>query len=297
MFKIMKKYTIFLFLMFFVISCEDIDTLPDKKGNVSFRFELNDFNNSSTSNSRLSNASDWKHIFKDKAILKINNTKTGEVFNIEYSPENITNSLNIELPYGTYNFESIVSGSDFESFLGYELSGSFELLTPSIILDVNINTNYGLVTVNDNYVKEVYIMYGGNKINLFYSEDMFHYFIYVKNNLNINLSIIENIRETEIKRNLIIKEKTHYNFKLFIPIGVLSDIEVIIEPFDLIEEEIEILGYEFKEGDKLIITAEPRPGYYLSHWSVDGEIINKPGEWEFIMPNRDVEIIAYFEKF
>lgn len=60
------------------------------------------------------------------------------------------------------------------------------------------------------------------------------------------------------------------------------------------EENAEVV--EIKSGSKITLSAVSNPGFYFSHWEVNGSKSSEKEELEYTMPNRDVEIIGVFKK-
>lgn len=60
------------------------------------------------------------------------------------------------------------------------------------------------------------------------------------------------------------------------------------------EQNAEIV--EIKSGTKVSLAAVSNPGFYFSHWEVNGSKFSEKEELEYTMPNRDVEIIGIFKK-
>ncbi|MFD2203318.1 Ig-like domain-containing protein [Shivajiella indica] len=52
---------------------------------------------------------------------------------------------------------------------------------------------------------------------------------------------------------------------------------------------------EAKVGEVIVFAAEPEPGFYFSHWEVNGQKVSEKVEFEYTMPNSDVQIVGIFK--
>ena len=117
------------------------------------------------------------------------------------------------------------------------------------------------------------------------------------NQINKFLLITENIRNTIIKRNLLVESNKHYNYILKIQRGDINFIDLMLEPFELIEYIVPIGSLEYKKGDTLDIIAQPNFGWVFDYWTVNDTILeNKNTELMYIIPNYNVNIVAHFKK-
>jgi predicted thioesterase len=65
--------------------------------------------------------------------------------------------------------------------------------------------------------------------------------------------------------------------------------------FDNSSMEEELSEMEIKVGEVVTFQAEPNQGYFFSHWAVNGQKVSENPEFQYTMPNMDVEIIGHFK--
>ena len=204
--KLMLKIILVIILMFITTNCNRFD--EDFNGNVKFTINMVDFINQSPNNARTDNISTWEHIYIENMVLKIININNNQEYFINFNP-NIDRELTINIPYGEYKFESISEGGILEEYLPIKINGIFTLNTTNTIINMKATTEYGLVTLNHGFVSDVKLHIGVNKYNMTYLQERGYYYKYIKGGTNIELNITENIRNTIIKRNLLVESNKH----------------------------------------------------------------------------------------
>jgi hypothetical protein len=65
--------------------------------------------------------------------------------------------------------------------------------------------------------------------------------------------------------------------------------------FDNSAIEGELSEMEIKVGDVVTFQAEPNEGYFFSHWEVNKQKVSEKTEFQYTMPNFDVEIVGHFK--
>lgn len=61
-------------------------------------------------------------------------------------------------------------------------------------------------------------------------------------------------------------------------------------------DDIEVENFEFKVGEIIVFVAEPNPGYFFNYWEINGQKVSENSEFEFKMPDRDINVVGYFKK-
>lgn len=61
-------------------------------------------------------------------------------------------------------------------------------------------------------------------------------------------------------------------------------------------ENVNAQTFDFKVGQIIVFSAEANPGFIFSHWEVNGARVNENPEFEFKMPNQNVNVVAHFNK-
>lgn len=228
-------------ILFSLSSCIQEDTEAPQVGVVSFTgLNINTFNNNlGNSNSKLSDESQWKHILPLKLIITITNKFSGHEYEMILNPKYFLNSYQITLPYGEYSIEGEVTGNNVSNYLPFKIWGEFELKSNATDIILEGTTDYGLVTISDEYLKEAKLSEG----KFSYSNES--YYAYIKEGMQITIEIIEFFNNISFQKTINISRKNHYHFFLQIKEteeGQINFIELAIGPFTLISEGIEIEG-------------------------------------------------------
>jgi len=248
--EIMKNFSLLLLLSILsaivFTSCKDIESPAANMGEVKFTLSVPDFQNTGRPDARVEAPpanSDWKHIYADNAVLNITNIVNGLEYTLAYNPNNFPGSFSITLPYGSYSFESNVGGGVFERFLPYALEGEFRLNSGSMDITLEATTDYGLVTVKNQFVTKANISATGVVSKALYlNEGETFRYVYVQQGTVATLQIRESYEGTLIEKIITVSAYVHYNFVLKKGEGNVNIIDLIMDPFGLEEEETIIGG-------------------------------------------------------
>ncbi|MEX2594051.1 MAG: FISUMP domain-containing protein [Anditalea sp.] len=253
----MKSLTSCLILSFFLLGCSQMEQEDlSRSGEVRFKaVSLSSFSGNMP-HGRTDAASSWKHIFKDKAKLEVTNKNTGQTYVLDYNPNEFGEGIALSLPYGSYTYFSEVEGGKFRRYLPFRIEGEFILNAESLDLTLNATTDYGLITVKNEYISSLVISHGNDSYSMGLLEDVSHYFIYVRNGLTANLEIVETVENKLIERQVAVQPYSHYHFFLQITqtTGDANFIELALGEFELTEKGLEIDGNPFGSF------ADPRDG-------------------------------------
>ena len=212
--------------------------------------------------SRITGNSTWVNIFPNSANLVFTNKATGQQYDLEYNPNDFSVPYSISLPFGAYEYHSVVEGGVFSAFLPFEAKGEFTLDSQSLEISLKAETEYGLVTVKNQYVEKASISDGDTESDLVAHQDGLYWFMYVKGGTETTLNIKESFLGSTISRQLTIEANKHYNFILKINEneGDAVITEIIMAPFELNEEEILIGSSVFFEENGTIKCPQASPG-------------------------------------
>lgn len=228
---------IVLFILLILTSCFTKEEKPSESGILKLEsLELLTYASGNPNNGRTQESSPWNHVFKSDAVLKIKNTATGAEYSLNYDPNAFSGTEQVTLPYGDYTYTTEVIGNEYENYLPYKASGSFRLNVPVLLIKLDAETEYGLVTVENTNVKPNPVLIDGQQVSMNLMGN--YYYKYVRQNKNPVLEIIENIFGNTIRRSLTIAAYKHYNYVVRISDGSGKVIELILKDFELIEEEI-----------------------------------------------------------
>ncbi|AWW28755.1 hypothetical protein DN752_00620 [Echinicola strongylocentroti] len=250
------KSLIFLssFLLLLMGSCVQENHEKPQMGMLTISdIVLQDFGNYAL-NSRMSEVSEWKHIFPESATLLITNKATGQEYTLEYNPNDFTESYQIQLPFGKYIVYSEVEGRELEAFLPFVVTGEFALDNTSLDISLQANTEYGLVTV----AKSPLILGAelGGDYGLFDLKDSPFLYSYSKERqTRLIISLVDNEFYKEIGKGLTIDAYNHYHFYLkeTESQGMVNFIELAIGPFEYHEEYFDV-------GEKPLLTVTDEGG-------------------------------------
>ncbi|MBD8489483.1 fibrobacter succinogenes major paralogous domain-containing protein [Echinicola sp. CAU 1574] len=237
----MKNSIYYLSLLFLLATgCVQENLEAPKMGMVSFsEVTFEHFGNISPKG-RIAADSEWKHILTTFATMLITNKATGQEYTLEYNPSDFTEAYQIQLPYGEYTVYSRVEGLDYASFMPFTISGEFTLDETSLDISLQGSTEYGLVTVKNEFVQSANLR--GDQYGMQISDDGEVLYLYVKAGLSPTLTIYENFNGQAFQKKLDIVANNHYHFylKLTEVQGTVNFIELAIGPFEYHEGFLEI---------------------------------------------------------
>ncbi|MEX2593319.1 MAG: fibrobacter succinogenes major paralogous domain-containing protein [Anditalea sp.] len=211
----MKNSTLCLMLSFLLLGCTHMDQkILSRSGEVRFKGVSLDPFRGNMPNARTESASAWKHIFKDKAVLEVTDTNTGQIYSMDYNPNEFGDGFTLSLPYGSYRYFSEVEGGKFRRYLPFRIEGEFILNAESLDITLNATTDYGLITVRNQYLSSLEIRHGADPYGMGLLEDGTHYFVYIRNGLNPTLEIKDIFENQLITREIDVQAYNHYSFFL-----------------------------------------------------------------------------------
>ena len=243
-------------------SCEQEEhNLSELQGTVRFGGISLEFAPMGSPGSRITGNSTWVHVFPNSADLVFINKATGQQYVLKYNPNDFSVPYSITLPFGAYEYYSIVEGGIFSAFLPFEAKGEFFLDSQSLEISLEAETEYGLVTVKDQYVEDASVSDGEKSSDLVNHHDANYWFKYVKGGTKTTLNIKESFQGSTISRELNIVANRHYNFVLNLNNGPAKITDLILALFELEEEEI-LLGSssKFFEENGTIKCPKATPG-------------------------------------
>jgi surface protein len=257
-----KKPSLFQFILLVTLfSCvrEEKDLLT-REGNVRFGGISLEFAPMGSAGSRLAGASTWIHIFPNSVDLVFTNKVTNKEYILKYNPNDFSTPYSILLPFGSYSYYSKVEAGIFSDFLPFEATGEFTLDSQNLEISLKGQTDYGLVTVKDEFLDKAIVSNGNNESTLILPDGGNYRYKYVKGGTATTLKITESILGTTIHKEINVVAKTHYNFALKRGEGAANIINLAIDPFELEEEEIIIGSRIFFEENGTIKCPQASPG-------------------------------------
>lgn len=232
----MKNLLLLFVIPLFFISCVRDNNDNEKNNLVSFDVSMSIpsfgvYGTDKSANSQAAKSSTFEHIFKDEIDVVFTSTTTDFTTTLTVTPNDLSSTPSIELPYGTYSWTITndlirTEGVDyyFPEYLPVYGSGSVEVYSSNVSLDLLVDTDYGLVTVQKENIDSVKIILGQSfEKNLILNDNL--YYIYSFSSEALYLSIKENKYNTTIQTAIaetsVVKAKTHYNYIL-----AFSDVDV-----------------------------------------------------------------------
>lgn len=154
-----------------------------------------------------------------------------------------------------------MEGGISSAFVPFEARGEFFLDKQSLQITLEAETDYGLITLKNNYVEKASVSDGEEQSDFVLDPGSHYWFLYVKDGTAATLKIKESFKGTTISRELNIQAYKHYNFVLKLLEGTAAITDLMLAPFELEEEEILIgSGSEFFEENGIIKCPEATPG-------------------------------------
>ncbi|WP_439482267.1 BspA family leucine-rich repeat surface protein [Cyclobacterium plantarum] len=249
--KLFKNFPLHVALALVALySCEQGDQpLSPLQGSIRFGGISLVFSPMGSPESRVTANSPWVHVFPNSANLVFIAKTTGQQFVLEYDPNDFSVPYSISLPYGDYEYHSVIEGGIFSDFLPYEAKGEVSLASQSLEISLKAETDYGLVTVKNQYLEKASFSDGERESDLVVHPDSNYWYSYVKRGTKARLNIRESLQRSTISRELNIEANRHYNFILEQGEGAAVIRGLILAAFDLEEEEI-LLGLSTKFFEK-----------------------------------------------
>ncbi|MCS4436610.1 BspA family leucine-rich repeat surface protein [Aquiflexum gelatinilyticum] len=260
--KTIKLFSLLLpFTMVCMLSCQQEDSdLSIWEGNVRFGGISLEFAPIGTSGNRMEGISPWIHIFPNSANIFFTNKVTNEEYILEYNPNDFSTPYTISLPFGAYEFYTKVEAGIFSDFLPFEAKGEFILNSQSLEISLVGKTDYGLISVKNEFLEESTVSNGNVEADLTICENETHFYKYVKGGTSTTLKIIESTFGGTIIKKINVGANVHYNFVLKRGEGTANIIDLSIDPFELVDEEIIIGSPVFFEENGTIKCPQASPG-------------------------------------
>ena len=233
----MKNLLILLAIPLFFISCVRNNDGTEENNLVSFDVSMSMpsfdvYGTDKSTSSQSAKSSSFQHIFRDEIDVVFTSTTSDFTAILTINPNDLSNSPSIDLAYGTYSWTistnlSLADGIEyyFPEYLPVYGSGSVEVFSSNISLDLLVDTDYGLVTVQKENIDSAKIaldiqifknlILNGNSYYTYVTQRNIGYAIEIEEN-KYNTTITTPVGETGE-----VLSKTHYNYIL-----AFSDVDV-----------------------------------------------------------------------
>ena len=243
----MRKYIISIIIISLLFGCKkDNNNSLDEQVMIDLNINLNLFldfslelDNSSSNSSRSSfkTDSDFVNVFDDELTIKFTSEPAGFQNSLTFNPSD--SNASVRLPYGNYNWKiesSIVSGTAISQKLPvYGQSSSTILINePNVNLDLVVQTDYSLVTVNSEHVSSVILKHDDDSLNL-ESKDGFFYGYVFSGATSFTLEVTDK-EGSKITTTLdSVESCKEYKYTLNYSNVNVSSLVCLCDPFEVIE--------------------------------------------------------------
>jgi len=180
--------------------------------------------------------SDFVHVYDSEITVNFTSVPPGYSESLTFNPND--NNQRVTLPYGEYNWE--ISPRDNPSPISNTLSVSGQSTSvitinePSVDLTLSVNTDYALVTVNDDYTSNVTLTHEDLSLSM-NIKDGYNYGYVLSGTTSSSISVLDTNGDNYTDDLGLIQSCKHYKYQLdYSEVGV-SSLICICEPFEVIE--------------------------------------------------------------
>ena len=253
----MKKYILLLFSFILFVNCVPegyYDNIEKQTVNLKININLSSalkLSDKSSKGALFSNKfSEFNHIFNDEIEILFTSLTTDFQTSLKINPNNLENSTTILVAYDGYEWsivsEELAPLDWYKSYIPIYGTGVFEVNSSQVNLDLEVDTSFGLVTVEKDNVTSAKIssIYAdGTQIEKALFAKSNYFYVYVtgsdyENTLTVNESLFGTSISTIVGNSnqsypKLVYPKTHYNYRLdFSEVSISS---IAIKPANFIQ--------------------------------------------------------------
>ena len=258
----MKKLIYLLFTTVFILTnngCKKQDIFEEDNINLSIQLNLNidfslelDQTTSKSSFSTLKTDSEFNHVIDDELTITFTSDPEGYSNSLTFDPSDSQST--ISLPYGNYNWEiesSIVSGTAISQKLPvYGQSSSTVLINQTDVnLDLVVQTDYSLITVNTEHVSSVLLKHDDDSINLDSKVGFFYGYVY-SGSTSFTLEVADKEGSTITTTLDSVESCKEYKYTLNYSDVNVNSLVCLCKPFEVVEKFL-IPSNNIEVGDSL----------------------------------------------
>ena len=297
----MKKLVFILLSSFFFLSCTKDSSEGGQSNDGQLNLTLNlikDFSlqlDQTTSKSNLLEDSDFQHVYDDEITVTFTSDPPGYSQSLTFNP-NSSDLQTIVLPYGEYNWEIPVDSNPTEISNTLSVYGqSTQIITindPDINLSLDVNTDYALVTVNDDYTSNVTLTHEDLSISM-NSKDGYNYGYVLSGTTSSSLSLIDTNGDSYTSDLGLIQSCKHYKYQLdYSNVGVNSLI-CLCDPFEVIERFILPSSGECGVWSKILNVDSMPSSFDLSNYNISTQFSLNKSDLKFYIVDPSGKLITY----
>ena len=293
------KNIIYSLVLFCLFSCSRETTSEPmlNDGQITLSLELiREFSlqlDNSSSKSLLLEDSDFVHVYDSEITVNFTSVPPGYSESLTFNPND--NTQRVTLPYGEYNWE--IPSEDNPSPISNTLSVSGQSTSvitinePSVDLTLNVNTDYALVTVNDDYTSNVTLTHEDLSLSM-NIKDGYNYGYVLSGTTSSSISVIDTNGDNYTGDLGLIQSCKHYKYQLdYSDVGVNSLI-CLCEPFEVIERFLipsSVCGQWSK-----ILSSEEIPSYFdLDNFNISTQFALNKENLEFYFIDPSGKLVTY----
>ena len=237
------KNIIYSLVLFCLFSCSKETTSEPmlNDGQITLSLDLiREFSlqldNSSSKSLQLED-SDFQHVFVNEITVNFVSVPPGYNQSLTFNP-NSSDSQTISLPFGEYNWDiqNIPNPEEVKNSLPVygQSTQTIIINEPTSGLTLNVNTDYALVTVNDDYTSNVTLTHEDLSIPM-NIKDGYNYGYVLSGTTSTTLDLVDTNGDNYTTNLGLIESCKHYKYQLdYSNVGVNSLI-CLCEPFEVIE--------------------------------------------------------------
>ena len=300
----MKKLIYLLFTTVFILTnngCKKQDIFEEDNINLSIQLNLNidfslelDQTTSKSSFSTLKTDSEFNHVIDDELTITFTSDPEGYSNSLTFDPSDSQST--ISLPYGNYNWEiesSIVSGTAISQKLPvYGQSSSTVLINQTDVnLDLVVQTDYSLITVNTEHVSSVLLKHDDDSINLDSKDGFFYGYVY-SGSTSFTLEVADKEGSTITTTLDSVESCKEYKYTLNYSDVNVNSLVCLCEPFEVIERFLipsSVCGQWSK-----ILSSEEIPSYFdLDNFNISTQFALNKENLEFYFIDPSGKLVTY----
>ena len=273
---------------------DNIDLNINLNLDIDFSLEL-DRTSSKHSFSTLKVDSEFNHVFDDALTITFSSNPEGYSNSLTFDPSD--SQTTISLPYGNYDWEiesSIVSGTAISQKLPvYGQSNNTVLINqPNVDLDLVVQTDYSLVTVNTEHVSSVLLKHDDDSINLESKDGFFYGYVY-SGTTSFTLEVTDKEGSTITTTLDSVESCKEYKYTLNYSDVNINSLVCLCEPFEVIEQYLLPSSGECGVWSKILNNDDMPGSFNISNYNISTQFSLNKSDLKFYIIDPNGKLITY----